>query len=221
MDTAVLALRTVLALVVVIGLVVVLGRVLDDRASGRSQDGFVSRLVGPLRALLPGASRGPAAPRRRRPAAVLTLVGRQALGPKASVAVVDVGAQRLVLGVSEAGVTLLSTTDAPVPAPEEVPEPELLETSAEATSISTATSTVAVPPVPAAPSPAFDEVFAGIIGSGTSTTPTTDRTPGSTGDATPTVDPALTPGRSGVDGSILSPATWRQAVSAVQTRTRR
>lgn len=209
MDTAVLALRTVLALVVVIGLVVVLGRVLDDRASGRSQDGFVSRLVGPLKALLPGTSRGPAAPRRRRPAAVLTLVGRQALGPKASVAVVDVGAQRLVLGVSEAGVTLLSTMDAPVPEPEEAPV--VLEKPSEPV------STVTAPPVAVAPSPAFDEVFAGIIGSGT----TTGATSGTTGDAVPTVDPAVTPGRSGVDGSILSPATWRQAVSAVQTRTRR
>lgn len=221
MDTAVLALRTVLALVVVIGLVVVLGRVLDDRASGRSQDGFVARLVAPLRALVPGAARRPAAPRRRRPAAVIGLVGRQALGPKASVAVVDVGAQRLVLGVSEAGVTLLTTMDAPVPEPEteELPAP---------VSLTKAPQQVSAPPAAVTPSPAFDEVFAGIVGASETTTETTSaRT--TTDAAVPvhapapaaTVDPAQVPGRSAVDGSILSPATWRQAVSAVQTRTRR
>ena len=221
MDTAVLALRTVLALVVVIGLVVVLGRVLDDRASGRSQDGFVARLVAPLRALVPGASRRPAAPRRRRPAAVIGLVGRQALGPKASVAVVDVGAQRLVLGVSEAGVTLLTTMDAPVtdPEPEELPAP---------VSLTKAPQQVSATPAAVTPSPAFDEVFAGIVGASettstsTSTTTDTAATAGATATApAATVDPALVPGRSAVDGSILSPATWRQAVSAVQTRTRR
>ncbi|ACZ23004.1 flagellar biogenesis protein [Sanguibacter keddieii DSM 10542] len=215
MDTAVLALRTVLALVVVIGLVVVLGRVLDDRASGRSQDGFVARLVAPLRALVPGASRRPAAPRRRRPAAVIGLVGRQALGPKASVAVVDVGAQRLVLGVSEAGVTLLTTMDAPVPEP----EPEELPATV---SLTKAPQQVSATPAAATPSPAFDEVFAGIVGASETTgaSTTTDAAATTTAPAA-TVDPALVPGRSAVDGSILSPATWRQAVSAVQTRARR
>lgn len=213
MDTAVLALRTVLALVVVVGLVVVLGRVLDDRASGRSQDGFVARLVAPLRALVPGAARRPAAPRRRRPAAVIGLVGRQALGPKASVAVVDVGAQRLVLGVSEAGVTLLTTMDAPVPEPEpeEAPEP---------VSLTKAPQQVSATPAAVTPSPAFDEVFAGIVGASETPSTTTDAAAPASAPAA-TVDPALVPGRSAVDGSILSPATWRQAVSAVQTRTRR
>lgn len=220
MDTAVLALRTVLALVVVIGLVVVLGRVLDDRASGRSQDGFVARLVAPLRALVPGASRRPAAPRRRRPAAVIGLVGRQALGPKASVAVVDVGAQRLVLGVSEAGVTLLTTMDAPVPEPE-------AEDAPEPVSLSKSPQQVSATPAAVTPSPAFDEVFAGIVGTAApvTTSPATAAEPADGAAAQPAaqpaVEPALVSGRSAVDGSILSPATWRQAVSAVQTRTRR
>ena len=120
MDTAVLALRTVLALAVVVGLVVVLARVLDDRASGRSQDGFLARLLTPLRRLLPGATDRPSAPRRRRPAPVVTLAGRQAVGPKSSVAVVDVGGQRLVLGVSESGVSLLTAMETPEPEVEEV-----------------------------------------------------------------------------------------------------
>jgi flagellar protein FliO/FliZ len=148
---------------------------------------------------------------------VIGLVGRQALGPKASVAVVDVGAQRLVLGVSEAGVTLLTTMDAPVPEPE--PEPE---EAPEPVPVTKAPQQVSASPAAVTPSPAFDEVFAGIVGAGETTSAATSAST-ATDAAAPaaTVDPALVPGRSAVDGSILSPATWRQAVSAVQTRTRR
>ena len=213
MDTAVLALRTVLALVVVVGLVVVLGRVLDDRAAGRTQGGIVSRLLSPFKAMMPGGS---TAPKRRRPAPVLTVVGRQGLGPKASVAVVDVGDQRLVLGVSEAGVTLLTSMEAPPV------EPEAVEVVVPVTASEPSVA-------PAAPV-AFDEVFAGIVGQRTEGAQ--DAAPGSAPDAaaTPAVTaPAVTaPAVSGaavstspVAGSVLSPATWRQAVSAVQTRTRR
>lgn len=253
MDTAVLALRTVLALVVVVGLVVVLGRVLDDRAAGRTQDGIVSRLLSPFRALLPGRSAAPK--QRRRPAAVLTVVGRQGLGPKASVAVVDVGDQRLVLGVSEAGVTLLTSMQAPAVEVEPVEVVEAVPTAA--TSLVKRGATPGTAPVvtsdtapvvaagtptpssrptsvePAAPV-AFDEVFAGIVAQqpegaqgataglapvasdATATEPVAAQLTGTqpTGTAAP-VSTSL------VAGSVLSPATWRQAVSAVQSRTRR
>lgn len=246
MDTAVLALRTVLALVVVVGLVVVLGRVLDDRAAGRTQGGIVSRLLSPFKAMLPGGS---TAPRRRRPTPALTLVGRQALGPKASVAVVDVGDQRLVLGVSEAGVTLLTSTVAP---PVEA-EPAASLDAAGTAEPGAGTTTVAVPSrtapeerqalpagltsvsepsVEAAAPVAFDEVFAGIVGQQTQQTQQTQRaqdaTQGTTEDTTqdgglvvPTAVTKAPVSTSPIAGSVLSPATWRQAVSAVQTRTRR
>lgn len=257
MDTAVLALRTVLALVVVVGLVVVLGRVLDDRAAGRTQDGIVSRLLSPFRALLPGRSAAPK--QRRRPAAVLTVVGRQGLGPKASVAVVDVGDQRLVLGVSEAGVTLLTSMQAPAVEAEPVEVVEAVPTAAtslvkcgatpgtapvvtsdtapvvasDTAPVVAASTPAPTPTEPAAPV-AFDEVFAGIVAQqpegaqgataglapvasdAAATEPVATQPTGtqSTGTAAP-VSTSL------VAGSVLSPATWRQAVSAVQSRTRR
>lgn len=232
MDTAVLALRTVLALVVVVGLVVVLGRVLDDRAAGRTQDGIVSRLLSPFRALLPGRSAAPK--QRRRPAAVLTVVGRQGLGPKASVAVVDVGDQRLVLGVSEAGVTLLTSMQAPAVEAEPVEVVEAVPTAA--TSLVKGGATPGTTPVVAAGTPtpaepagpvAFDEVFAGIVaqqpegaqGTTAGLAPVaSDAAAPVTAQPTGTAAPVST---SLVAGSVLSPATWRQAVSAVQSRTRR
>lgn len=220
MDAAVLALRTVLALVVVVGLVVVLGRVLDDRAAGRTQDGVLSRLTKPFRALLPGGS---TAPRRRRPAPVLTVVGRQGLGPKASVAVVDVGDQRLVLGVTEAGVTLLTSMEAPALEPEQ-------ELVADAPARTTDDAAQAVREVQAvqtaqvAPPAAFDEVFAGIVGQGSTGPESTvaghvSLEKSTVVTAAPETRPAGAP--SPVAGSVLSPATWRQAVTAVQSRTRR
>lgn len=236
MDTAVLALRTVLALVVVVGLVVVLGRVLDDRAAGRTQGG-VSRLLSPVKAMLPG---GPTAPKRRRPAPVLTVVGRQALGPKASVAVVDVGDQRLVLGVSEAGVTLLTSMEAPVVEAEAVgaDAAAALESpvragaaSVEPVTISGGPETSVAPGAVVAPL-AFDEVFAGIVGqqpqdapgAASVAAPTTPVAASAAPVAAPASPVALTKAQastSPVAGSVLSPATWRQAVSAVQSRTRR
>jgi len=254
MDTAVLALRTVLALVVVVGLVVVLGRVLDDRAAGRTQDGIVSRLLSPFRALLPGRSAAPK--QRRRPAAVLTVVGRQGLGPKASVAVVDVGDQRLVLGVSEAGVTLLTSMQPPAV---EVEPAEVVEAvPSAATSLvkggatpgtapvatSETTPVVAVgTPAPTSVEPAtpvaFDEVFAGIVAQqpegargataglapvasdAAATEPVAAQLTGTQPTGTQSTGTAAPVSTSLVAGSVLSPATWRQAVSAVQSRTRR
>lgn len=246
MDTAVLALRTVLALVVVVGLVVVLGRVLDDRAAGRTQDGIVSRLLSPFRALLPGRSAAPK--QRRRSAPVLTVVGRQGLGPKASVAVVDVGDQRLVLGVSEAGVTLLTSMQAPAVQAEPVEVVEAVPTAATSlvkrgatpgtapvvasdTAPVVAAGTPAPTPTPTEPAApvAFDEVFAGIVaqqpegaqGATAGLAPVASDAAATEPVATQPTGTAAPVSTSLVAGSVLSPATWRQAVSAVQSRTRR
>lgn len=247
MDTAVLALRTVLALVVVVGLVVVLGRVLDDRAAGRTQDGIVSRLLSPFRALLPGRSAAPK--QRRRPAAVLTVVGRQGLGPKASVAVVDVGDQRLVLGVSEAGVTLLTSMQAPAVEVEPVEVVEAVPSAATslvkggatpgAAPVVAGTSTSTSTPVEPAAPVAFDEVFAGIVAQqpegaqgatpglapvasdAAATEPVAAQPVSTQPTGTQPTGTAAPVSTSLVAGSVLSPATWRQAVSAVQSRTRR
>ena len=156
MDTAVLAVRTILSLAVVLGLIWYAGRRLNDSTSGRGGDGM---LAGWVRKAGGVVGQNPARGRRRteRPAPVVAVVGRQAIGPKASVAVVDVGGQRLVLGVSEAGVALLTTM--------EVPVAEVVEhaTAAERpTPVSLLKSTEAVAPTEHVEptQPVFDDVFA-------------------------------------------------------------
>lgn len=201
MDTLVLAVRTILSLAVVLGLIWYAGRRLDDSTSGRGGDGM---LAGWVRKAGGVVGRAPARGRRRaeRPAPVVAVVGRQAIGPKASVAVVDVGGQRLVLGVSEAGISLLTTVEAPAlveAAAEQTADaaalaPTTIEKHAPAStepstpSASTAPGAPATEPVPALVVPDFDEVFA-----------------------------AATAAPRGVNGSILSPATWRQARAALRT----
>ena len=178
MDTAVLAVRTILSLAVVLGLIWYAGRRLNDSTSGRGGDGMLAGWV--RRA--GGVAGGPARGRRRaeRPAPVLAVVGRQAIGPKSSVAVVDVGGQRLVLGVSEAGVTLLTTVEVPAPEAEE-PAPSAPATPADPSATVDLVKPALTEPVP------FDEVLA-----------------------------AATAAPRGINGSILSPATWRQARSALR-----
>ncbi|MHA7264735.1 FliO/MopB family protein [Arthrobacter sp. TMN-37] len=46
---------------------------------------------------------------------LLKVLARQGVGSKAAVVVVETGGQRLLLGVTEQSVTLLSTSDAPAP----------------------------------------------------------------------------------------------------------
>lgn len=50
----------------------------------------------------------------------VTMIGRQALGQKSSVAVVDIDDHRYVLGVAEQSVTLLESYPAPEPPPVDV-----------------------------------------------------------------------------------------------------
>ncbi|WNY34358.1 flagellar biosynthetic protein FliO [Curtobacterium flaccumfaciens] len=88
MDTLVVTLRVALSLGVVLALMWVLHRASRKRFSGK--------------------------PSGRR-AATVEVVGRQGIGGKASVVVVDVEGERLVLGVSEHGVALLTSGQAPAP----------------------------------------------------------------------------------------------------------
>ena len=178
MDTGVLAVRTILSLAVVLGLIWYAGRRLNDSASGRGGDGMLAAWV---RKAGGAVGRTPARGRRRaeRPAPLVAVVGRQAIGPKASVAVVDVGDQRLVLGVSESGIALLTTMA--------VPEVAVVAEEAAPTLPAPALPAPTVP-VPAV-LPDFDEVLAAATAA---------------------------PQTGGVAGSILSPATWRQARAALR-----
>lgn len=130
-------------------------------------------------------TKGRSSARRRRGNAV-TVVGRQGIGPKASVVVVDVDGNRFVLGVTERQVSVLHTADRPQDA-DVTPITRVREVHA-------ATGTTDAVPT-----------------SSTSTTSSTRQ------DA----DFLTAQGRASLfdealKGSILSPATWRQASSAVR-----
>lgn len=88
MDTLLITLRVALSLGVVLALMWVLHRASKKRFAGKTSG---------------------------RRAATVEVVGRQGLGGKASVVVVDVEGERLVLGVSEQGVSLLTSGQAPTP----------------------------------------------------------------------------------------------------------
>ena len=91
MDTVFVALRVLLSLAVVVGLLWVVQRRL---------------------------TRGRRAPRRSN---AMTLVGRQGVGSKASVVLVDVDGKRFMLGVTEHSVNVLHAADVPVEEAVEVP----------------------------------------------------------------------------------------------------
>jgi hypothetical protein len=203
MDTAVLVLRAVLSLAAVLGLIWYAGRKLNDSANGQGGDGFLARLVGGAGGTRRAGRRG------QHPGVTVTVVARQVLGAKASLAVVDVGDQRLVLGVTEGGVNVLSTqdippveelVDEPVPAKTEIREEIVL--TPVTTPVTTQQLPTQQPPTPQLPTPQAPTGAAPL--------------------ANP-VKPALVAARTAPAGalgsSILSPTTWRQTLSLMQGRT--
>jgi flagellar protein FliO/FliZ len=145
MDTVVVALRVALSLGVVFGLL-----------------WFIHR-----RLTRGGKLRAAATP--------ITVLGKQGIGAKASVVVVDADGMRFVLGVTESNVTVLHSAEAPAAAFAEV-----------------MATTAAEPAEAQAPALAASK-------------------------AAKTADGLVTPGTvpGALGGSILSPATWRQAASAI------
>ncbi|MDX2013845.1 MAG: flagellar biosynthetic protein FliO [Myxococcaceae bacterium] len=86
-----------------------------------------STLAAPLFALLALGALAFALTRRRRSLGrSITLVESAPLGPKRSLVIADVMGERLVLGVSEAGISVLSTRPSPEPQPFVVPAPVTL-----------------------------------------------------------------------------------------------
>lgn len=142
----------------------------------------------------------------------VNVVGRQGIGPKASVVVVDVDGNRFVLGVTERQVSVLHTGERPHDADVRPLRPvrktfakELpgaAESAPEATGTASATGT-------------------GSAGSATGTNSSTSST--SSTDTRQDADFLTAQGRASLfdealKGSILSPATWRQASSAVRPK---
>jgi flagellar protein FliO/FliZ len=136
-------------------------------------------------------TKGRTSARGRRGNAV-TVVGRQGIGQKASVVVVDVDGSRFVLGVTERQVSVLHSGDRPQDA-DVTPLKPVREVEARTGTTDAAAST--------------------------GTTSTTSTTTTTRQDA----DFLTAQGRASLfdealKGSILSPATWRQASSAVRPK---
>ena len=130
----------------------------------------------------------------------VNVVGRQGIGPKASVVVVDVDGNRFVLGVTERQVSVLHTGERPHDADVRPLRPVRKTFAKE---------------LPGAAESAPEATGTGSTTSSTSKASSTD----SRQDA----DFLTAQGRASLfdealKGSILSPATWRQASSAVRPK---
>ncbi|MFS0851962.1 flagellar biosynthetic protein FliO [Microbacterium sp. 179-I 3D4 NHS] len=116
MPDLLIALRAVVALAAVLGLLLFLSRRLQkSQAKGASPlAGLMPKKLASLSSLRP--SRQAAGPRSR--AEKITVVARSGLGGKAQLVVAEFGGIRYVLGVTEQGVSVVDTQEAP-PAEEE------------------------------------------------------------------------------------------------------
>jgi flagellar protein FliO/FliZ len=122
---------------------------------------------------------------------LVNVVTRQGIAQKASVVVVDMGGQRFLLGVTEHSVTVLSSADMPEEAVAMVPEAVPAAAAVEAPPAASATGfAAALTTAKKTPLPA----------NFTSFDPKTGQ-----------------PRRGALDGSIVSPATWRRAASALRS----
>jgi flagellar protein FliO/FliZ len=220
MDTLVLGLRVLLALACVIGLIWVLAR----RA---------------------GWGKG-----RRRPAGpAVEVVGRQALGRHAGVAVIAVGNRRLLLGYGEQNVTMLTEL---APAPAEPLAAAGPDDRAGSTPMTLGALAAAVLPTPRGPRTAkaarTGDAFAAALADAERTTPASAAAsataaasasaaaalaaasalpvgPAEPQDAVAGVERVAVPvpgsaaTGSVLHGSVLAPSTWKQAVAVLRERT--
>lgn len=150
----------------------------------------------------------------------MQVVGRQSLGRHAGVAVLAVGNRRLLLGYGEQQVTMLTelapVLDAdPLPGREVATRPGTTRLPASLTAFVAAHRAGAAVPVPGADTPAGDPAP---HGEGTAAPVRATLVPTQAGRAAgDAAGDAAAP--SALDGSILSPATWRRAVTSLQERT--
>ncbi|MBF4606918.1 FliO/MopB family protein [Curtobacterium sp. VKM Ac-1393] len=172
MDTVLITLRVALSLGVVLALMWVLHRASRKR--------FVGKTSG-------------------RRAATVEVVGRQNLGGKASVVVVDVEGERLVLGVSEQGVSLLTSGQAPAP------------------ELTIVTGPVQLPVRPAPSADAFGQELA-LQTEATESLPADAATPLPMRPRNRRPQRTALPTTQQLQGSILSVDTWRQAAAALRNR---
>lgn len=160
-------------------------------------------------------------------APTMSVVGRQSLGRHAGVAVVEVEGRRLLLGVTDQRVALLTELDVPLPARQGVERREIdadelarlvdldgefasdLDDMVDGPVVTTTASAAPVAEVPAAPDPAPQTMPAPAR---TARSARTSHRPAARMPAVPTP-------RNPLEGSLLDASMWRQAVVAVQERT--
>ncbi|WP_250448480.1 flagellar biosynthetic protein FliO [Actinotalea sp. C106] len=147
----------------------------------------------------------------RRRATDLAVIGKQSLGGKTGLALVEVGGRRLLLGVSEQGVNLLTEVDMPV----EPPAPVALLLNEDDEAVDAGAGAERTPLDPAA----IERLVAEVPSDVSSLTPhATDGVELSP--STPAARmPAVPKQRSPLEGSILDATIWRRAMVAVQERT--
>ena len=172
METLVIALRVALSLGVVLALMWVLHRRMTKSGLGAKARG-------------------------RRSAAV-EVVARQGIGGKASVVVVDVEGERLVLGVSEHGVSLLTSGQAPAP------------------ELTVVTGPVPLPVRPAPSAERFRQELEQQTGDATGLPAAAEPLPMRPRNRRP--QRTVLPTAQQLQGSILSGDTWRQAAAALRNR---
>ncbi len=135
------------------------------------------------------------APQRTSREHEVRLVGRQGVGRHTGVAVVAVGSRRLLVGYGDQQVTLLTELGPVVDLP---PAPVAEQTGPGRDWVATARASLGRVPAPRPPQEATDA-------------PVTD--------APPTDSPPTTVQPAPLQGSILAPETWKQAVRTLQDRT--
>ncbi len=154
--------------------------------------------------------------RAKRAAGMVTVVTRQGISPKASVVVLDVDGTRFLLGVTDSSVTVLHSTDAPP-----------VEQSADEPGLSLVPVPVPAPaPAHAAPATSAGAFAASLSAASLNATALDTVSPGAaTGEVASDDDAAYRRPRArdrkpagALEGSVLSPATWRQAGAALRQR---
>ena len=124
MDDLLVALRAIVALAAVLGLLYFLSRRLQkSQAKGSSPlAGLLPKRLARLSERVPSRpGPGPRAPRTR--PEKITVVARSGIGGKAQLVVAEFGGIRYVLGVTESGISVVDTQEAPV-VEEELPADE-------------------------------------------------------------------------------------------------
>lgn len=195
MDTLVITLRVALSLGVVLALMWVLHRRMAKGQFGRAKG-------------------------RGRRSAAIEVVGRTGIGGKASVVVVDVEGERLVLGVTEHGVSLLTSGEAPAPELTIVTGPVQLPVRAVPVPDLTPAPTPTPSPAPAASAEAFRRELALQDQAATSlpSAPAAEPLPMRPRNRDRRPQRTVVPTSAQLQGSLLSADTWRQAAAALRSR---